>query len=324
MNDADSGLIETATFCRTNDAKRPTIVGLPDFSTTQVCDDDASKGADKVMDAVPTTWFVRVMFDELLDPRVEDLIEVISPETNLPDGTYDGTIANTRPVVLRCGGNEIDYDGYYSPSGNNVTWPLGPSLFIQPADLSTVATSSECTLEIRDIVRDKTGESVPMASRTGYSWNIAPLELTASAPAPAEEPGDEEEITPDAPLVLTFNGFINAASLAAAEVTIKEAPLAGDGSADCAAAAAATRVADGQIAIGPDGDGLSINVNIRNAAVACPGAMAGDPPVACAWNPERTYLIEFAPGNEVADQAGGTASLPEAAAYSLCFTTSAP
>src|SRR5689334_11435625 len=35
-----SRLIESATHCRLNDVKRPGLVGMPDFSTYQVCPDD--------------------------------------------------------------------------------------------------------------------------------------------------------------------------------------------------------------------------------------------------------------------------------------------
>jgi hypothetical protein len=325
MNDAEAGLIESATFCKTGDEKRPTIVGLPDFSTTQACPDDATMGASKVVDAVPTAWFVRVMFDELLDPSVEDLDPVIDPETNMPNGQFDGTISRTKPVVLTCNGVDVDYDGYYSPSGNNVTWPLGPSLFIQPADLAVVPTGADCTLTLNDKITDKNGIAVPADQRSGFSWQLAALEFTASSPAPAEDAGDEEEITPDAPLVLSFNGFIDAATLAGAEVTIKEAPLGAGGAADCAAAAAAAPIPAGQITVGPNADEpVSIDVSFLNAPTVCPGAMAGDPPVKCAWTPERTYVVEFNDGNAVADVAGGAGALPTAAAFSLCFTTSAP
>ncbi len=31
-------------------------------------------------------------------------------------------------MMLGLPAGAIAYDGYYSPSGNNVTWPVGPSL----------------------------------------------------------------------------------------------------------------------------------------------------------------------------------------------------
>src|SRR2546430_141561 len=85
--DDPSGVVETATFCKTQgpgdgaqgvgDPKRPTLVDLPEFAgTTQVCPDDLKMPASEVMDASPTAWYVRVVFDELLDPSVEDLVPI--------------------------------------------------------------------------------------------------------------------------------------------------------------------------------------------------------------------------------------------------------
>src|SRR5690606_23981306 len=133
-----------------------------------VCDEDLSVGAEPVSDATsggaePTSWYVRVMFDELLDPSVEELVDVLDPVTMLPTGQFVGSLLNTQPVVLRCDNDgdgagapvEIAYNGYYSPSGNRVTWPLGPSLVIQPIEPRDVATSATCTVELKDNFTDK-------------------------------------------------------------------------------------------------------------------------------------------------------------------------
>src|SRR5678815_3298694 len=60
LSDATTQLYETATYCRPNDEKRPSLVGLPDFTTQQVCDTDLSKGADMVTNAYPDGWYVRI------------------------------------------------------------------------------------------------------------------------------------------------------------------------------------------------------------------------------------------------------------------------
>src|ERR1700733_13531497 len=96
------GNLEVATFCKLNDVKRPGIVGLLDTSTYTVCPLDLTMGAPEVTNADPTLWYVRLMFDELLDPSVEDLVPIIDPTTMLPNGTYNGTLANTQPVTLQC------------------------------------------------------------------------------------------------------------------------------------------------------------------------------------------------------------------------------
>src|ERR1051326_15101 len=108
MNDAAANLLESATFCKTKapndgsantgDEKRPGLVGLPDFSSHQICPDDLTKGVDELTDAAPQGWYVRLMFDELLNPDIEDLIP-IDDDNGQPTGTYTGTIANTHPVT---------------------------------------------------------------------------------------------------------------------------------------------------------------------------------------------------------------------------------
>ena len=64
--DASFMLYETATYCKPGDEFRPTLVGLPDFTTLQVCPEDGDP--DPVVDAYPDGWYIRIMFDELLDP----------------------------------------------------------------------------------------------------------------------------------------------------------------------------------------------------------------------------------------------------------------
>jgi len=342
MDDTDQNLLEHATFCKTGDNKRPGIVGLPDASTHQICDDDLSKPAGvsgfdpqgnptftpgTVDDAIPTFWYTRIMFDELLDPTVEELLPIcicntfdpsfptctdktLGPITadctepgTIEGGTFNGSLLNTQPVTMTCGGNVVAYDGFYNPSGNAFTWPLGPSLFVAPVDLSSIATGSDCTIEIKDAVLDKDGHKVPADQRgTGgtYKWKVADLAFAGSAPAPAD-PGMEEEITADAPLVLTFNAFIDATSLVPAEVTILEV-------ADCTKTTGVAKTA----VIDQDPDGVSIDISIA-------GAPAGE-----AWNEVKAYIVTFSDTNVVTDLAGGPGALPGAADFTLCFTTVAP
>ncbi len=214
-NDPTAQLSESATYCARNDEKRPTSVGLPDFSFVQICDDDPSIEAPMVDNAYPDGWYVRVMFDELLDPSVEELVEIIDPDTGLGTDTYYGTIANTKPVTLQCesingGMVDVPYDGFYSPAGNAVTWPLGPSLVIQPDDPRTIATSSMCTVTLKDTIRDKSGELVPAAERGPFPFKIAPLQIVTIDPA------NGSELTPLAPyydnFLVQFNTEVDPAS----------------------------------------------------------------------------------------------------------------
>jgi len=318
MNDSDFLFLESATYCATGDNKRPGLVGTPLFIPVQICDDDLSVGATEVTDALPSDlgfggdgsfgWYVRIMFDELLDPDVEELIPILDPDTMVETGQFTGSLANTQPVTLTCNGTAVPYDGYYSPSGNNVTWPLGPSLFIAPTDYSLIATGSECTVEIKDSVVDKDNNPVPSGERgTGgeYKFQLLPLELAATDPEPAA-PGEEAIIVPDTPALFLFNHFIDPTTLATSEVVITEHV-----NTDCSADAGDTVVPAGDIVV--DGDSASglVFVNLTETAAG----------TGLAWKPSTNYSIAFAAGNEVADVAGGKANLPEAADLTICFNT---
>jgi len=188
MTDAAFQLSEQATFCKPGDTFRPSLVGLPDFTTSQVCPDELADGVDPVDTAYPDGWYVRIMFDELLDPTIEELTEIIDEETDLPTGTYEGSIAAAHPVTLECesvNGNtlvNVDYDGYYSPSGNKVTWPVGPSLVIKPNDPSLIATGKKCQVTINDSVMDKDKKKVPADQRGPYTFKIAPITIIVTEP----------------------------------------------------------------------------------------------------------------------------------------------
>lgn len=213
MNDGAGGLYEKATFCRDGDNKRPSLVGLPDGTTQQVCPDDGSEVRAGVDDALPGGWYVRIMFDELLDPSIEDLTEIIDSEGE-PTGTFEGSITRTHPVALRCAGAsgamvDVPYDGYYSPSGNNVTWPLGPSLVIKPTQPSTIPTNATCEVTLNDAVRDKDQSTqVPNDQRGPYAFSVAPIRVVSISPVD----GDELDGV-DAGMNVVFNTLIDAASL---------------------------------------------------------------------------------------------------------------
>jgi hypothetical protein len=191
MNDAVAGLYEGATYCAPKDDKRPNLVGTPDGNLLQVCPADLDTGVDELTDANPQNWYVRIMFDELLDPSIEELHPILDSDGN-DTGTMAGTIANTKPVKLECqsaSGNglvEIPYDGYYSPSGNSVTWPLGPSLVIKANHPERVATQTECQVTINANVLDKDGHPVPMEQIGPYKFKIAPVALVAGDTVPAD------------------------------------------------------------------------------------------------------------------------------------------
>jgi len=187
LSDAVGGLYETATYCRPNDEKRPTLVGLPDFTTTNVCDDDPSVPAD-IAEAAPGGWYVRIMFDELLDPTIEKLIPILD-ELGQPTGTFIGSLEDSQPVTLECQGvddafHPVPYDGYYSPSGNAVTWPVGPSLVIKPLDPTIVPVASDCRVTIKaDLIKDKEGIAVPSDQLGPFVFKTQPVSIVGTFPS---------------------------------------------------------------------------------------------------------------------------------------------
>ncbi|MBA3538313.1 MAG: Ig-like domain-containing protein, partial [Deltaproteobacteria bacterium] len=284
------------------DDKRPALVTTTLFDRVQVCEDDLGTGATQVTDAIPTTWYVRVMFDELLDPNIEELVEILDPDTGLGTDQFTGTIAGTNPVSLMCNGVAVAYDGYYSPSGNSITWPLGPSLVIQPSDTSAVATGAECTLTLKpEVIVDKDGVAITSGDTGPYTFKIAPLVLESTDPAPPEDPADPDVVDPAAPVVLTFNATIDPASLAASEILLEQVTA-------CDAAAGIERIP----AITQDlTEGGPQTLFISDSAAGAD----------LAFVPETTYRLTFTDTNEVADLAGGTGAIPGAADLTICFTT---
>ncbi|HEY5934039.1 MAG TPA: hypothetical protein VIU61_05385 [Kofleriaceae bacterium] len=321
FNDAVDGILETATFCKQNDAKRPGTVGILIYGAAiPICDLDLANGAgfrdDKgttttsddtftpgiVEDAVPSGWYVRIMFDELLDGDTAETLEpVLDPDTMEETGIFTGSLAETQPVTLTCDGADVPYDGYYSPSGNTVTWPLGPSLVIQPLDTSAVATGAECMISLKDVAKDKEGHAVPAAQRGPYTFNVAGLAATAVDPEPAD-PGDETTIDPASPFLISFNHFIDPASLTSPEDFSIEKVT------DCSAASGTAVVA---VVEGAEDDPFTIAIS---AATTVPAGLA--------WSESSFYRITFTDDAEVADVSGGTGG-SDIAGLSVCFATDA-
>lgn len=209
LTDASSKLVETATYCKPNDELRPTLVGLPDFTTQQVCPETGDPAP--VTTAYPDGWYIRIMFDELLDPSFEELTPIIDADTGKETGSYTGSIVAAHPVTVQCRSSasnqfvNVDYDGYYSPSGNRITWPVGPSIVIKPNDPTVIATNTECQVTLNDAITDKQGESVPAAQRGPYGFKIAPITVIAMDP-PVDDPDYTSAI--DALTIYYDNPFV--------------------------------------------------------------------------------------------------------------------
>jgi hypothetical protein len=293
---AGDGILEGATFCKLNDEKRPGLVPANPDGPAQVCPDTLSTGVDQVTDAVPVGWYVRVQFDELLNPDIEELLPI--PDSDL----LQGSLAKSQPVVVSCAGANVPYDGYYNPSGNSVTWPLGPSLFIQPLDDSTIPAGADCNLMIKgDVAADKDGEHVPAAQLGPYTFKIAPMDLVGTDPAPPRDATKPGTVAPEDPVLVTFNTRVDVATLTADEVTIREV-------ADCADTAGTVR---GAVIAPAEKDPTSIAIS--------DDAAPGD----ASFEPEKTYVITFNANAQVSQAMvnGVTFDPPQAKDLTLCFKT---
>ena len=294
-----AGAVETATFCKAGDDKRPGLVPAALAGPTQVCPDDLTAGADEVTDTQPVDWYVRIQFDELLNPKIEDLLP-ITDAAGKPTGIFKGSLANTQPVTLTCGGVNVPYDGYYDPSGNSFTWPLGPSLFIQPNDTSTVATGSECQVTIKsDVAADKDGNNVPAAELGPYKFKIAPLALLSEDPAQPKDLTKPATIDASKPLVLTFNAAMDVTSLDPTKVTIVDAV-------DCNSAASGTTHPAKVVADADSNQAIDVQDS---------GAAGTD-----AWLHGKTYIVTFPAGITVKDAGGGAGSF-DISKLTICFKT---
>lgn len=192
---------ESATFCRPGDQYLVNTVYCPlarDGSNAPIPGERAL--AAPVLDADPRSWYVRVIFDELLDPSIEELATDDS-------GNVSGHIAGSQPFVVTCGSQAIEYDGWLDPSGNHLSYPPGPGLVA--IYTAFVATGSVCQIQINDNVLDKDGKGVPAEQTGPYDFAIAPLTVYSIAPADGSE-----GVALDATIEVELNAPIDVASVA--------------------------------------------------------------------------------------------------------------
>jgi hypothetical protein len=179
---------------------------------------------------VPFLWHVRLVFSELLDPSVEDLRTEDRDGDGKPDQTqagdpvYYGHIDTTKPVILKCGGVDVAYDGFYDPAGNDLSYPPGPGLVVQPTDFVATGTT-DCSIELNDVAKDKDGNPVAAGADGGkgpYTFGVATLAVAGTAPADTEtgvDPGLPIDIQFNAPVdVATIGGKVELTTAAGATV----------------------------------------------------------------------------------------------------------
>ncbi len=212
--DPNFNAIEAATYCRPGEEFKVNTFYCPlerDGDNTPI--PGARELAMPVMDATPTGWHARFIFSELIDPSIEELIET--------DGVVTGSLAESQPFVLSCGGAEVAYSGWLDPSGNHLSYPPGPSLVAQPLDF--IATGTLCEVSLRGgVVTDKDDEEFPGDHLGPYPFGIAPLSI--GDPDPLD---GSEGVDPAAAISIPFNAPIDLA-------TVEGRIIVNDGTADIA------------------------------------------------------------------------------------------
>lgn len=265
---------ESATFCRDGDQYQVNQVYCPEARDANDTPRPGVREISPVTDAAPGDWYIRIVFDELLDPDVEELVTDES-------GNTSGHIDDTRPVVLRCGGVELAYDGYYDPSGNHLSYPPGPGLVVDPDEF--VATGMDCEITIVDLT-DKDGETVEGSQAGPYGFGVAPLRVYSTAPA-----GGSTGVALDTVVQVSFGAPIDLAS-AADTIVLTD----GDGN-----------VVDTAAPEHPMADGEVTDTSVVVLAPTAPLA------------PDTVYVVTVNDG--VRDIAGG--ALVQAEPFSASFTT---
>lgn len=324
-------LVETATHCRLDDEKRPGLVGLPTLKALQVCPENLAMASstEGTAEGSPPNWFARIVFDKLLDPDVEELVDQLDALGNpvIPN-VKQGTLFNTQPVTLKCNGVDVPYDrdrplapiSYYVPNGSRVSWPLGPALYIQPVNPVSVPTGATCEIGIKDMVVNKAGESVPADQRT-FQFKIAPMKLRFAVfdGTAVEDPADAADgklaLDPASPVEFFWTAAFTSqpapvsAPIDPAEIKIFEgadATVCGSGG---------TQVATTDIETSARGTTAVTTALVMHLDLKSQGPDF-------AWKGNTTYRIEFGPNAKITPRQGGAdGTFP--AGYKLCFHTTA-
>lgn len=276
---------ETPTFCINGEGIKVNRDLCPESP-----DNPGVRDVAPVMDAQPVGWFARVVFSELLDPDIERLEEVDDDGDGIPDRVV-GHLDVSQPFELNCGGTAVAYDGFYDPSGNDVTFPPGPALVIQPLDYVATSTA-DCTVEVLPTVEDKSGIAISDATLMGpHNFGIAVMTTVGSDPANEAEGIDPTflDTTGKEPVqggpVISFNAPVDEATLA------------------------------GQITF-TDAAGTAVPFTVTGLGTAVELTLAGP------LTDETVYTITVPATNTIADIAGGALTLADD--FTASFTTGTP
>jgi hypothetical protein len=275
--DPNGNAIEAATYCRPGEQYKVNTLYCPlrRNGANKPIPGERQLVGGPVMDATPAGWHARFIFSELIDPSIEELIEA--------DGVITGSLAASQPFVLSCGGAEVEYDGWYDPTGNHLSYPPGPSLVAQP--LEFVATGTLCEVSLRaGVVTDKDGEDFPGDHIGPYPFGIAPLSIAETDPADGTD-----GVETAAAISIAFNAPIDLDS-AADQIVVSDGETAVE------------------VTLGYPTDPKTGEPTDDTIVVATPAA-----PLAAGTE----YTVSVANDSSIADIAGG----PLAAGTTFSFTT---
>jgi hypothetical protein len=303
---SSSLLLEEATYCRPNDAKRPARIFVPGSEETEVCPVDLAKTVEVFREASPAYWYVRFVFDERLD---------LSTPTE-PDFDPAGGVALTEsgPVTLSCDGVLVDYAHFYINKGDKESWPPGPSLKIRPRHADQVPANAMCEATLEDgAIVDTSGVPAEDAQLGPYRFQLAPISLlvpTGPAAAPYGTNGAIPTLLAGNPAFrINFNHYLDPASFTASSVKVFRDAFTNDPATELTECGGGTQVA-ARVESFPV---PSEQASFIPAAMTLVDATIADG----AWAPATQYRVELG-GTPVRDQAGGGNLMPR---YTLCFRT---
>lgn len=195
LTEVPGGAVEAPAFCVDGDFKVNVSLCPVQTDMDGVALPGQIRAVPENENAAPNGWFLRIVFTELLNPAVEELVD------SDMDGEVDsGSLANTQPVTITCGGNTIAYDGFYQPSGNDVSTPSGPALFVQPnAFVASGTADCSVTLDAAKIL-DEDDNPLDGAFAGPYNFGIAPMAVAGASP-----PDGSTDVAIGSDLTVSFN-----------------------------------------------------------------------------------------------------------------------
>lgn len=303
---SSSLLLEEATYCRPNDAKRPARIFLPGSTETEVCPVDLSKTVDVFRQASPAYWYVRFVFDERLDLR--------TPSEPSPESGGEVRLTEEGPVTLSCDGAPVDYAHFYVDNGDKESWPPGPSLKIRPRRADRIPANAMCEVTLEDdAIADTTGVPVEDSQLGPYRFQLAPISLlvpTGAAAAPYGTTGAIPTLLAGNPAFrINFNHYLDPSSFTAASARVFRDAFSNDPATELTECGGGTQVA-ARVATFPVPADQAASVPAA-MTIADATILDGD------WAPATQYRVELG-GTVVRDRAGGANLLPR---YTLCFRT---